>query len=176
MKLRLRDESGGEPQAIELRGSGSEFELVVGERHHAATVLEREGTRLTFLLDGSTHRAHVLVTDDEVWVTMNGVQARFSRVEREASSRGTGAHSERRVADPLVRAAVPGKVLKLVAGAGDNVSAGDPLVVIEAMKMEHAVAAEANGTVQAVHVTEGEMVKVGDLLVTCDWQPTPPAG
>ena len=48
---------------------------------------------------------------------------------------------------------------------GDTVAEGDPLLVVEAMKMETAVSAPQAGTIAAVHVSEGDVVAVGDPLV-----------
>ncbi|MGZ6827626.1 MAG: biotin/lipoyl-containing protein, partial [Mycobacteriales bacterium] len=59
----------------------------------------------------------------------------------------------------------PGTVLRVVVAAGDEVRAGDALVVLEAMKMEHAVKAVADGTVAEVLVEAGTQVDAGAVLV-----------
>ena len=65
-------------------------------------------------------------------------------------------------------APLPGTVVKVAVAAGDLVAAGDTLVAIEAMKMEHEVRAPAAGTVTEVHVGAGEQVEAGRLLVVVD--------
>jgi propionyl-CoA carboxylase alpha chain len=65
-------------------------------------------------------------------------------------------------------APLPGTVVKVAVAAGDPVNAGDTLVAIEAMKMEHEVRAPVAGTVTEVHVTAGEQVEAGRLLVVID--------
>jgi len=62
-------------------------------------------------------------------------------------------------------APLPGTVVKVAVSVGDLVHAGDTLVAIEAMKMEHEVRATAGGTVSEVHVAAGEQVEAGRLLV-----------
>jgi acyl-CoA carboxylase subunit alpha len=62
-------------------------------------------------------------------------------------------------------APMPGSVLRVLVGPGDAVVAGQPLVVVEAMKMEHQVLAPAGGTVAAVHVTPGQQVDTGQALL-----------
>jgi acetyl/propionyl-CoA carboxylase alpha subunit len=62
-------------------------------------------------------------------------------------------------------APMPGTVLRVTAAVGDEVKAGDALVVLEAMKMEHAVKAVADGTVSEVLVTAGAQVESGAVLV-----------
>jgi 3-methylcrotonyl-CoA carboxylase alpha subunit len=59
---------------------------------------------------------------------------------------------------------MPGKVLKILVEAGQKVSAGDPLIILEAMKMEHTMRAVMDGVVEAVLVSDGEVVGPGQLL------------
>jgi biotin carboxyl carrier protein len=60
---------------------------------------------------------------------------------------------------------MPGKVIRVLVKAGDSVAARQPLVVIEAMKMENEIAAPRAGTVGEVAVGEGDPVEAGRLLV-----------
>ena len=64
-----------------------------------------------------------------------------------------------------VKAVLAGNIFKVNVAPGATVSKGDPLVIVEAMKMETAVAAPRSGTVTEVFVAEGDAVKVGDALV-----------
>jgi oxaloacetate decarboxylase alpha subunit len=65
-----------------------------------------------------------------------------------------------------VKAVLAGNIFKVNVKPGDAVSQGDPLLIVEAMKMETAVAAPSSGTVTEVLVSEGDVVKVGDALVS----------
>jgi len=60
---------------------------------------------------------------------------------------------------------MPGQVLKILVEVGQKVSVGDPLIILEAMKMEHTMRAAAPGVVEAVLVSDGEVVGPGQLLV-----------
>jgi acetyl/propionyl-CoA carboxylase alpha subunit len=60
---------------------------------------------------------------------------------------------------------MPGQVLKILVETGQRVSAGDPLVILEAMKMEHTMRANIDGVVEAVLVTQGEVIGPGQMLV-----------
>ena len=61
-----------------------------------------------------------------------------------------------------VTASVPGKVFKIEANAGASVKAGDPIVILEAMKMEIPVVAPEDGTVAGINVAVGDAVESGD--------------
>ena len=65
-----------------------------------------------------------------------------------------------------VRAEMVANVWKVVVAEGDTVSDGDTLVILESMKMEIPVLAEAAGTVTSLHVAEGDVVQEGDLIAT----------
>ncbi|MBE1496650.1 propionyl-CoA carboxylase alpha chain [Amycolatopsis lexingtonensis] len=79
--------------------------------------------------------------------------------------------AEPRFADPdaalaagSLVAPMPGTVVRLAVQAGDPVKAGDPLLWLEAMKMEHRIAAPADGVVAELPVTVGQQVEVGTIL------------
>jgi acetyl-CoA carboxylase biotin carboxyl carrier protein len=63
-----------------------------------------------------------------------------------------------------IRAEMVANVWKVVVAAGDTVSDGDTLVILESMKMEIPVLAESDGTVTELAVSEGDVVQEGDLI------------
>jgi pyruvate carboxylase subunit B len=60
---------------------------------------------------------------------------------------------------------MPGRVVKVLVAKGETVKVGEPVLIIEAMKMESRVPAPINGTVVALYVTEGDEVKTDETLV-----------
>ena len=77
--------------------------------------------------------------------------------KKAAQAAGAGEHS--------IDAPMPGKIVKLVANVGQSVQPGDVLLILEAMKMQNEITADAAGTVKAFNVAAGEAVKNGDSLV-----------
>jgi propionyl-CoA carboxylase alpha chain len=65
-------------------------------------------------------------------------------------------------------APMPGTVLRLAVAVGDRVDAGQSLLALEAMKMEHAISAPAAGTVTALPVAVGSQVDAGTVLVVLE--------
>ncbi|RZU77971.1 biotin-dependent enzyme [Micromonospora kangleipakensis] len=77
---------------------------------------------------------------------------------------GTPVEREGRHMAEEIRAEMVANVWKVVASAGDTVSEGDTLVILESMKMEIPVIAESDGVVQQMAVNEGDVVQDGDLI------------
>jgi len=80
-----------------------------------------------------------------------------------------------RFPDPSAHAAagsllapMPGAVVRVAAAQGQHVTVGQPLVVLEAMKMEHTVAAPVDGVVAALHVRPGDQVESGQALAVVE--------
>jgi pyruvate carboxylase subunit A/propionyl-CoA carboxylase alpha chain len=63
---------------------------------------------------------------------------------------------------------MPGSVLRIGAAVGDTVTAGQPLIWMEAMKMEHTVAAPGDGVLAELNVEVGQQVEVGTVLARVD--------
>jgi propionyl-CoA carboxylase alpha chain len=109
-------------------------------------------------VDGVVRRYQIHRVDDTVWVDGPDGSSALNEIPRFAPP------GSQLAAGALV-APLPGTVVKVAVAAGDRVGAGDTLIAIEAMKMEHEVKATTPGTVTEVHVTAGEQVEAGRLLV-----------
>ena len=84
------------------------------------------------------------------------------------SPAAAGAKTAPRSTGEAVKAVLAGNIFKVHVAPGDRVEEGQPLLVVEAMKMETAVSAPKGGTVSDVFVREGDAVSVGDALLTID--------
>ena len=74
-----------------------------------------------------------------------------------AKAAGAGEHA--------INAPMPGKILKVLVKEGQQVKAGENMMMLEAMKMQNEILADADATVKAVNVSEGQTVKAGDALI-----------
>jgi propionyl-CoA carboxylase alpha chain len=106
---------------------------------------------------GHRRQARVAVNGSRVYVLSEGQTYGFVEQPRFPD------HAQQAVAGGLI-APMPGKVVKVLVEAGQSVAAGSPLLVLEAMKMEHTVRAADAGTVQAIHVAVGDQVDADRLL------------
>ncbi len=109
--------------------------------------------------DGTTHLASVTRDGADRWVQASGAALRAE----EASGVAGGVEQDADLGAPM-----PGKVWKVLVTPGDAVEAGQTLIIIEAMKMEHAIKAPRGGVVSAVLAREEEMVEPGHPLVTLE--------
>ncbi|MEX5637213.1 biotin carboxylase N-terminal domain-containing protein [Parafrankia sp. FMc2] len=114
-------------------------------------------------VDGQARRWQVAVSGDTVWVGAGG--SAWALAERRAERDGDGASGER---GGEARSPMPGIVVDVRATAGDTVEPGAPLVVVEAMKMEHTVVAAVAGQVKDVLVRVGDSVALDALLAVVE--------
>lgn len=98
----------------------------------------------------------------EVWASGRRVSAHVESARMRAAAGLRTNESER---SGLLTSPMPGKVVKLLVREGDNVEAGAPLIVVEAMKMENELRASRDGTVTEIHAREGVSVDAGALLI-----------
>ena len=81
----------------------------------------------------------------------------------DVAERGSPARTRHR--DQSMSAPMPGVVLKILASVGQQVTRGMPLIILEAMKMEHQITASRDGTISAIRCHEGELVQPGADLI-----------
>ena len=127
-----------EPGAVEvLAVRDEEIELRADGRTHIVPYVV-QGSTIFFAFDGETYAAEVA----------------------DKGARAKARHREQSTSAPM-----PGQVLKILVRQGDVVAKGAPLLILEAMKMEHQITAPLDGTVTAINCKEGELVQPGVDLV-----------
>ncbi|MCM2575908.1 acetyl/propionyl/methylcrotonyl-CoA carboxylase subunit alpha [Streptomyces meridianus] len=163
--------SGGEPVEVRVRGLADAAEVRVGAlddpdaREVSAGLLLPAGggtTGTAQLRWGGTTRA-VRHAGDATghWLTWDGHSRHirvFDPVEAALQGGAAGAHAG------TLTAPMPGTVTVVKAAVGDEVTAGQSLLVVEAMKMEHVIAAPHDGVVAELDVTPGSTVAMDQVL------------
>lgn len=86
--------------------------------------------------------------------------------QAEAAAVSTAPVTSSAVGADAMTAPMPGKILKILVNVGDKVTENQPLMILEAMKMENEVVAAKAGTVTGIHVAAGETVNAGSALIT----------
>lgn len=161
----------GEERVVDLReGTGGAVHVELDGTPVVADLTRLESSLYSLLLDGHS-REMVLERDGEkVAVYLDG--ERIDTVVRDELSRALSA-----VTGPVaagaseVLAPMPGVVVAIPVKPGDVVEAGQPVIVVEAMKMQNELGAEAAGVVVSIEVQVGSTVSGGDVLVRLEAQP-----
>lgn len=160
MQLKFRDESGDHTLAV--RPESDAWLVTLDDATAAVTVTAAgDGAWLVTGPDGRRRRAWVVAHRDERLVFCDGRVHRLRRpdpVHADEAAADTGA-------GPDLHARMPGRVVRLLVSPGLEVAAGQPLVIMESMKMETELTAACAGIVDRVAVAEGQIVAQGDLLV-----------
>jgi len=133
--------------------------LQLGEEVIHARGEELTGESLMVELDGVQRRAIVLDHGPETAVFLDGENWRLVEIDPLAAHEGDDPGAGR------LTAPMPGRVTQLLVAAGDPVRRGEPLIVIEAMKMEHTVTAPVDGIVEAARFAVGDLVEEGAELI-----------
>ncbi len=107
-------------------------------------------------IEGDMNKASVVIAGHLYAVEIEDERERAAHAAERAASKGGG----------VVKAVMPGIVFKLLVKEGEQVEAGQSLLILEAMKMQNEIAAPAAGRIKTLHVREKEAVAGGAKLVT----------
>ncbi|SEF26775.1 acetyl-CoA/propionyl-CoA carboxylase, biotin carboxylase, biotin carboxyl carrier protein [Amycolatopsis pretoriensis] len=155
----FRLKSGAARAVVRVQGTPSAAVVQVDDAEPVEVSARREGDVLEIRHAGGFDRyRHACGPDRTVWLARDGLSFPFGEQEFVLSSRGEAAG-----AGP-VTSPMPGTVLVVKVAAGDVVKAGTPLLVVEAMKMEHTVTAPIDGVVSELPVRAGQQVALDETL------------
>ena len=150
---------GTEERSVIATARAGKWLLEVDRETIRAAGERRPDGTLTVVLDGVRGRASVLDHGRETAIFLSGENWRLIETDPLAAREGDDPGAGR------LTAPMPGRVTQLFVKAGDVVRRGEPLMIIEAMKMEHTVAAPVDGTVEAVGFAVGDLVEEGAELI-----------
>lgn len=156
-----------------IDGTDYEVELLPNQKvsvngQEFAVNFEEVGRHLvyTLLVDGRSFEAHVSEDDDILKVLIQGTLYSAEVVdEREKRLREAGGEIASPNGDYILFAPMPGLVVKLPVRVGDQVAAGDVLVILESMKMQNELKSPQAGTVSEIFVEEGASVEKRDEMM-----------
>lgn len=157
----------GEAVAVEVERHGAGYRVRIGEREIEADLVAAGESLHVLRFPGG--RQYLFLTDrdgSETRITMAGRRVHLQiedplsakRFRREDESHG----------ESEVCALMPGRVVRLLVAQGAEVTKGQGLLILEAMKMENEVAAPKAGIVAQIHVEEGATVERGAALIAIE--------
>ncbi len=129
------------------------------------------GSNISYLLDQVHYETAVRSNNShEYVVTVDGLEV-MVMVEDELEKRFERQSSRKKAAKNIdvLKAPMPGLIVTVEVEEGEQVQAGDGLIIMEAMKMENELKAPHKGVVKTVHVQQGDKVEMNTVLVTIDF-------
>jgi biotin carboxyl carrier protein len=161
--MRLNVELQSSTRKVTLIRDGRNVTAVVDGREYILDTSEPEQGVFLVKHDGRVFEAYA--GDGSVTISGQTFQTKVIDPKRLRGSATANAdahgHAE-------LRTAMPGKVVRILRAAGDAVTKGEGVIVVEAMKMQNELRAPKDGTIGEIKVTEGATVSAGDVLVVID--------
>ncbi len=158
----LHYQLGDEIKIVEFARDGEGTHITIADRVYEVSVIHSRPGEVTFTVDGTTHTAFLASAGSTQYVAIDGEVIELRKPDprraRRKQHRGEG----------NLTASMPGQITKVLVNAGDVVQRGQPLIVLEAMKMEIKITAPRDGRVMKVLVQLGQVVDRGQELIEID--------
>lgn len=168
--MKLQADISGEKHEVEVKREGRNVTATVDGRNYVLDVSEPE--RNVFLIKDENKISEVFVSpksgsNTAFAVTLSGRELEIDIFDPKKLH---GASKDHEHGDGLaeIKTAMPGKVVRILVEAGDEVAKGDGIVVVEAMKMQNELKSPKDGVVKEIRAAEGQTVSAGDILVVVE--------
>jgi len=150
---------GGETFDVSHRETkADEYVVSCGDEQIQVQVISWEHGSLRLSIDEVQRLFRVTEIDETLYLHSSAGSRTVTRLPRYPQQNAASDHE-------TANASMPGQVLKILVGVGQEVAIGDPLIILEAMKMEQTIRATMAGIVESVLVNMGQVVSPGDVLV-----------
>ena len=153
---------GGTTRNVDIQPAGDGRYRVSWEgESHEVDLLKPSPEAYQMLIDGESWEAGCVASPEGYLVDVMGLSTEVGVVDprRKALKHAAGAVSG------MLATQMPGRVVRLIVKVGDAVKKGQPIIVVEAMKMENEMKCPIDGTVAEILVAEGQAVEAGTKLI-----------
>jgi acetyl-CoA/propionyl-CoA carboxylase biotin carboxyl carrier protein len=155
--------SGHDPVQVRVRGRAADAEAVVGDGHPVRCSARRSGATLSVTMAGTTRHYRCAQDGETLWLGRDG----HAWGVREQAPLDAAAAATEGAGGPVL-SPMPGTVTVVEVTDGQRVAAGDRLVVVEAMKMEHVLTAPVDGVVRDLRARAGATVARDGVLLSVE--------
>jgi biotin carboxyl carrier protein len=166
--VRTGGRTGGRTErlTIERRAERGRYVVTIGDRRHEVDTRALGPFVLSLLVSGESHETAVFKSGDGHYaVDWRGRSYEAELVDPLTHLAEEARGESGRRGKQTIAAYMPGRVVEVRVAEGETVEAGQPLVVLEAMKMQNEIQADRAGVVRRLHVAAGQAVEGGDPLV-----------
>ena len=144
-------------------------EITIDGTDHKIEILKLSGDSISVLLDGKSHILSLVRNSDGYSIGWNGgvihasVEDDRDRLMKKLLGSQGGSRTRKKIKAPM-----PGMIVKLLTKVGAEVKKGDPLVIVEAMKMENEISSPNDGIVAEINITEKQAVEKDMVMITLE--------
>jgi biotin carboxyl carrier protein len=162
--------SVGTAFVVEYTQSGNTYDTRVNGQAKRIQLLSEEASAITLLVDGRPLRVHIVNDGQRALAAIDGHVYEFSRA---GEKKGPSRQREGGRISPEIHSPMPGKILEVRVAEGATVEAGQVLLLLEAMKMENSLTIEGTARIKRIHVSAGDLVDLGQLLIELEFTAEP---
>ncbi len=162
MELIVRHQEREEELHLERTDSG--YRIVLGELTYEVDVARASDTIHSLLIDGEQHEVSVRRRKEGLYRVTSAAGISEVEIMDPLTHLARTAHGEDKGGAQHVTAYMPGRVVEILVAEGDEVEAGQGIVVLEAMKMKNEIQTESSGAVKKLLVEKDQAVEGGDPL------------
>jgi biotin carboxyl carrier protein len=154
----------GETRVVELSRVDDKWKISLDGKELEADVVEVAPHTFSVLLNGESHQIRVAPRADGTLTLHTGLAEYPAEISDPRIWRGRRHGALEAQGRQQITAPMPGKIVRLLVSEGDQVAAGQGLLVVEAMKMQNEIRSPKNGKVEKLLAKENQAVNAGDIL------------
>jgi len=163
-EVQLHTGDARKKRVVELERDGGGYRVSLDGKRVNADAVQIAHNTISILLDGQSFEIHVASAPDGTLKLQCGPHEFVGEVIDPRAWQGRRHGAAEAEGRQPVTAPMPGKVIRLLVKAGDEVEAGQGVVVVEAMKMQNEIRSPKKGKVERLLANEGQTVNAGDIL------------
>jgi biotin carboxyl carrier protein len=163
-EVHLNSPAGKTTHVVDLQKNGDSFKVFLDGQPVDAAVILTAPNAISVILNGAAFEIHIAPSPDGNYKLQVGPHEFQAEVRDPRAWRGKKHGAIEVEGRQEILAPMPGKVIRLLVKVGDEVEAGQGLIVVEAMKMQNEIRSPKKGKVERLQAKEGQPVNAGDVL------------
>lgn len=157
----------GKTYSVTVEKSEGSFKVTLGDHVFDVNASMMSKGLLSMIIDGRSVLAHTARSDDGRIICVGGISWVLGDARGEQDATETGS---RQTGDGMISTPMPGKIVEVHVKEGDVVEKEQPLLVLEAMKMQNDILSDVKGMVKRIHFKPGDQASFGEPLIEIEVQ------
>jgi biotin carboxyl carrier protein len=162
----------GETHIVNLENANSDsdhaeaYKASFEDKNYKLDMAKVSPNSFSISFDGLSRTVHIADSDDAVYVHIDGRVVKLDKVTddvKKFTSDGMEYGAKDEIKTPM-----PGKIVKMLVEEGQRIEVGQPLVIVESMKMENEIKSLTNGTVKSVNFKDGDLVEPSQAILNLE--------